>query len=83
MDVAAARFKSALHGVNESLAQLGARRAELGLARQVLQDAEIRAPFAGVIEQRYVAPALCASRSTGRRAGESQSVALSSLRART
>ena len=35
---------------------LGVRRAELGLARQVLQDAEIRAPFAGVIEQRYVAP---------------------------
>ena len=56
VDVAAARYESALHGVNESLAQLGVRRAELGLARQVLLDAEIRAPFAGVIEQRYVAP---------------------------
>jgi RND family efflux transporter MFP subunit len=28
----------------------------LGLARQALQDAEIRAPFDGVIEQRFVAP---------------------------
>ncbi len=56
MDVAAARYESALHGVDESIALLGVRRAELGLARQALQDAEIRAPFAGVIEQRYVAP---------------------------
>jgi RND family efflux transporter MFP subunit len=56
MDVAAARYESALHSVNESIALLGVRRAELGLARQALQDAEIRAPFAGVIEQRYVAP---------------------------
>jgi RND family efflux transporter MFP subunit len=56
VDVAAARYESALHGVNESIALLGVRRAELGLARQALQDAEIRAPFAGVIEQRYVAP---------------------------
>jgi RND family efflux transporter MFP subunit len=56
MDVAAARYESALHSVNESIALLGVRRAELGLARQALQDAEIRAPFAGVIEQRFIAP---------------------------
>ncbi len=56
MDVAAARYESALHTVNESIALLGVRRAELGLARQALEDAEIRAPFDGVIEQRHVAP---------------------------
>ena len=56
VDVAAARYESALHSVNESVAQLGVRRAELGLARQALEDAEIRAPFDGVVEQRYVAP---------------------------
>ena len=56
VDVAAARYESALYSVAESIALLGVRRAELGLARQAMQDAEIRAPFAGVIEQRYVAP---------------------------
>lgn len=56
VDVAAARYESALYGVAESIALLGARRAELGLARQALKDAEIRAPFAGVVEQRYVVP---------------------------
>ncbi len=55
-DVAAARYQSALHGVAENVAMLGVRRAELGLARQALKDAEIRAPFGGVVEQRYVAP---------------------------
>jgi membrane fusion protein (multidrug efflux system) len=44
-----------LHDVDKSIALLGERRADVGLARQVLQDAEIRAPFAGVIEQRYIA----------------------------
>ncbi len=56
VDVAAARYESALHSVNESVAQLGVRRAELGLARQALEDADVRAPFDGVVEQRYVAP---------------------------
>ena len=56
VDVAAARYESALHDVNQSIALLGVRRADLALARQVLQDAEIRAPFAGVVEQRYAAP---------------------------
>ena len=32
------------------------RRAELGLARRALEDAEVRAPFDGVVEQRFVAP---------------------------
>ena len=84
VDVAAARYESALHGVNESLAQLGVRRAELGLARQVLRDAEIRRPVCGGDRATVRRPGrLCASGSTGRRAGESQSVAFSSLRART
>jgi len=56
VDVAAARYESALHGVNESIALLAVRRAELGLARQALQDADIHAPFDGVVEQRHVAP---------------------------
>lgn len=55
MDVAAARYESALHSVNQSIALLGVRRAELALARQALADAEIRAPFDGVVEQRFAA----------------------------
>jgi RND family efflux transporter MFP subunit len=55
-DVAAARYESALHGVDESIALLKMRRAELALAQQMLQDTETRAPFEGVVEERFVAP---------------------------
>lgn len=55
VDVAAAKYESALHGVDETIALLGVRRAELAVARQILKDSEIRAPFSGVVEQRYIA----------------------------
>jgi RND family efflux transporter MFP subunit len=56
VDVAAAKYESALHGVDETIASLGVRRAELAIAQQILKDSEIRAPFGGVVEQRYIAP---------------------------
>jgi RND family efflux transporter MFP subunit len=55
-DVAAARYEAALHGVQESLALLRVREAELGLARQALYDADIRAPIQAMVEQRLVNP---------------------------
>ena len=58
VDVAAARYQAALYRMNESVALLSIRRAQLALAQQQQRDAVIRAPFAGVVEQRFVAPAL-------------------------
>ncbi len=49
-------LKSALWRGRVDCAAWGASALELGLARQALKDAEIRAPFAGVVEQRYVVP---------------------------
>lgn len=54
--VAEAQFATAQSQVDELLAQLKLRRAELNLARQARRDAEIRAPFDGVIQTRRVAP---------------------------
>ena len=56
MDVAAARYQAALYRLNESVALLSIRRAQLALAQQQQLDAVIRAPFTGVVEQRFVAP---------------------------
>lgn len=56
VDVAAARYQAALHRMNESVALLSIRRAQLALAQQHQRDAVIRAPFAGIVEQRFVAP---------------------------
>lgn len=55
-EVAAARYRAALNTVDEDLALMAVRRAELGMARQKLANSVIRAPFAGTIEQRHVAP---------------------------
>ena len=55
-EVADARYRAALNTVEEDLALLAVHRAELGLARQKLADAVIRAPFAGTIAERNVAP---------------------------
>jgi cobalt-zinc-cadmium efflux system membrane fusion protein len=54
--VAEARYRSALNEVAQQTALVGVRAAELELARQAIKDAEIRAPFAGVISERHVAP---------------------------
>jgi RND family efflux transporter MFP subunit len=54
--VAAARYTSALNGVDEKIALIGVRTAELALARQRLQEGVIRSPFDGELLQRQVAP---------------------------
>jgi RND family efflux transporter MFP subunit len=56
LGIAEARYQSALNGVDEQIAQLAALRAELDLARQQRDDAVIRAPFAGVVQERHVGP---------------------------
>jgi len=55
-EVAEAKVRSALNNVEEQLALIGVRGAELALARQNREDADTRAPFDGVVQQRHVAP---------------------------
>lgn len=55
-EVAEARYRAALNSVTEERAMLQMRRAALALAQQNLADAVIRAPFAGTILERHVAP---------------------------
>src|ERR1041385_9247975 len=50
--VAANRFRDALEEVNNRLAQLAQRRAEVEIARQQLADTVIHAPFDGAIQER-------------------------------
>jgi RND family efflux transporter MFP subunit len=54
--VAEAKYRSALNDVEEQVALVRVRRAEVALAEQVLRDASVRAPFDGVIHERHVAP---------------------------
>lgn len=54
--VAEARYSSSLNAVQEHIALLALRRAELALAVQNQQDAVLKAPFAGIIQERRVAP---------------------------
>ncbi len=54
--VAASRYASAINGVNEKIALIGVRTAELDLAKQRLADAVITAPFAGLVQERHIAP---------------------------
>lgn len=56
VDVADARYASSLNAVEERLATIALRRAELNFARQQLADATVVAPFDGLIQQRHVAP---------------------------
>jgi RND family efflux transporter MFP subunit len=56
MLVAEAKYRGALNDVNEQIALVAVKRAELGLARQFRADAVIRAPFDGVVQNRHVAP---------------------------
>jgi RND family efflux transporter MFP subunit len=54
--VAEARYASALNAVEEKLALIGVRRAELAIAKENLEHAAILAPFDGLIQARHVAP---------------------------
>ncbi len=53
--VAKARYASALNTVDEQIAQLALRRAEVGLAKQQLADSVITAPFPGIVQERHIA----------------------------
>ncbi len=55
VNVAEARFSSALNSANERMAQVRVRAADLAVARQRLEDAVILSPFEGTIQQRHVA----------------------------
>ena len=54
--VAVNRYDEAVNEAKNRLATLRMRQAELELAMQQLKDTEIRAPFAGVVEQRQTSP---------------------------
>jgi membrane fusion protein (multidrug efflux system) len=56
VDVARARYDSSLNAVREKIALVKVHTAELGLARQNLDDTIIRAQFDGDIQQKQVAP---------------------------
>ncbi|MBX3440915.1 MAG: efflux RND transporter periplasmic adaptor subunit [Planctomyces sp.] len=56
LDVAEARYQSSLNAVEERIATIRIRKAELDLALQELAETEILAPFAGSVHQRHVAP---------------------------
>jgi RND family efflux transporter MFP subunit len=55
-EVAEARVVSALNNVERQMSLVGVCRADLALAKQARLDAEVRAPFGGMVEARYVAP---------------------------
>ena len=54
--VAEAKHLAALNDVEEQIALVGVRRQELALARQILEDSKVLAPFDGIVEHRHVAP---------------------------
>jgi len=53
---AEARYQSALNRVSENIALIGVRRAELAMAKQKLRDAQIVAPYDGIVSARHVTP---------------------------
>jgi RND family efflux transporter MFP subunit len=53
--VAESQYASATNAVNEKIAEIRVRSAELAIARQRLDEAVVRAPFDGLVEQRHVA----------------------------
>jgi RND family efflux transporter MFP subunit len=54
--VAESQYASSMNSVNEKIAEIRVRSAELSIARQRLEEAVVRAPFDGLVEHRYVAP---------------------------
>lgn len=55
VSTAEARYASAMNGVQEKIALIRLRRAELALAQQALADANITAPFDAVVRERIAA----------------------------
>ena len=56
LKAAQARYDSAINAVAEQISLIGVRRTELALAQQQLVDANILAPFDGIVESRRVSP---------------------------
>jgi RND family efflux transporter MFP subunit len=56
LKAAQARYFAALNTVGEQVSVIGVRRKELALAKQMVVDSEILAPFAGVVGERRVSP---------------------------
>ena len=59
--VAEARYSAALNGVDEKIALLAVRRAELAQARRLQTDSVTLAPFKGMVQERHVAPGVYVS----------------------
>lgn len=53
---AEARHRSSLNSVQEKMALVRVRTAQLALARQEYEEAVIRAPFTGRVQERHIAP---------------------------
>jgi RND family efflux transporter MFP subunit len=56
LKAAQARYNAALNTVGEQVSMIGVRRKELALARQMVADSQIVAPFDGVVGERRVSP---------------------------
>jgi RND family efflux transporter MFP subunit len=56
LKAAQARYDSAVNAVSEQVSLIGVRRTELALAQQQLIDAQIVAPFDGIVEARRISP---------------------------
>lgn len=56
LKAAQARYNAALNTVGEQISLIGVRRTELALARQMVVDSEVVAPFDGVVGERLVSP---------------------------
>jgi RND family efflux transporter MFP subunit len=55
---AGARHRAALNAVREKIALIRVRATQLEVARREFEDAEIRAPFHGRVQDRHVAPGM-------------------------
>lgn len=56
LKAAQARYQAALNTATEQMYTIGVRRKELSLAQQMVTDAQVVAPFAGIIGERRVSP---------------------------
>lgn len=56
LEAAQARHSAALNLVGEQVSVIGVRRKELALARQMVRDSRVVAPFDGIVGERRVSP---------------------------
>ncbi len=56
LKAAQARYNAAVNMVGEQISMIGVRRKELALAKQMVTDSEVVAPFDGVVGERLVSP---------------------------